>query len=85
MNKSRYAENAFDVLLDVQDVDGPQKLKSKMLCKRMVFEGVTADTPFFVGDEISFRYREELGPRHFDVETQSEHISFTDMLSAFEH
>ena len=80
MNMSRYGENAFDVLLLVQDVDGPQKLQLKMLCKRIVFEGVHSEKPFFVGDVISFRYREELGPRHFDVEAATEHTSFADII-----
>lgn len=85
MNTSRYRENAFDVLIDVQDVEGPQKLSLKLLSKRIVFEGVHSEKPFFVHDEICFRYREELGPRNFEIETVTEHTSFVDALSSFKH
>lgn len=84
MNSSRFVDGAFDVLLDVQDVDGPQKLKLKLLCKRVLFEGVRSDKPFFVRDQISLRYREEMWPRHFEVETQTGHISCTDVILAEE-
>lgn len=85
MNASRYRENAFDVLLNVQDVEGPQKLSLKLICRRIVFEGVHSEKPFFVHDEISLRYREELGPRNFEVETVTEHRNFVDILLSVKH
>ena len=80
MSVSHFNENSFDVLLAVQNVDGSQRLKSKLLSKRLVFEGVHTNKPFFVGDTISLCYRDELGPRYFDVIQQPEYSTFTDVL-----
>ena len=84
MNPSRFREKAYDLLLDVQEVDAPTKIKVAMLCKEIVFEGVYCNEPFFVGDEISFRYREDLGPRCFEAKVLYPHKLFVNMTSMIE-
>ena len=81
MNPSRFLKKRYDLLLDVQEVDAPSKVKEAMLCKRIVFEGIYCDEPFFVGDEISFFYREDLGPRRFKAKVLSSHQLFVNMTS----
>lgn len=84
MNPSHFRENAYDILLDVQEVDAPTKVVVSMLCKEIVFEGVYCNEPFFVGDEISFCYRKDLGPRCFEAKVLYPHKLFVELISMLE-
>ena len=84
MNSAHFGEKAFDVLLDVHTIEGSNKAKAALLSKRVMFEGVHSEKQFFVGDDISFLYREEFGPRNFVVETVSPHETFVDIVSSLE-
>ena len=84
MNTSHFGKEAYDVLLKVTDVEGATKTRTRLLSKSIVFEGVKSKTAFFVGDEITLRYREEMGPRNFEAEVTVAHESFADLLLLLE-
>ena len=81
MNASHLTKNAYDVLLKVTSAEGHPKITKEIIDHNMVFEGVFAGTPFFVGDEISFRYRDEFGPRRFEAKVLTSHPRFTELSS----
>lgn len=85
MNASHLTKNAYDVLLKVTSAEGHPKITKEMINNKVVFEGVLADTPFFVGDEISFRYRDELGPRCFEAKVLTSHPKFVELASLMEN